>query len=93
MTTLMLLPGLMCDAAVWTPLLPALQAHAECHVTAYGLRDSLTTMAQQVLDEAPTERFALAGHSMGGRVAMEVFGFDEHLGPTYVLERIDLSGR
>jgi pimeloyl-ACP methyl ester carboxylesterase len=72
MTTLMLLPGLMCDAAVWTPLLPALQAHAECHVLAYGLRDSLTTMAQQVLDESPTERFALAGHSMGGRVAMEV---------------------
>ncbi len=72
MTTLMLLPGLMCDAAVWTPLLPALQAHAECHVMAYGLRDSLTAMAQQVLDEAPTERFALAGHSMGGRVAMEV---------------------
>jgi pimeloyl-ACP methyl ester carboxylesterase len=72
MTTLMLLPGLMCDAAVWTPLLPALQAHAECHVVAYGLRDSLTTMAQQALDESPTERFALAGHSMGGRVAMEV---------------------
>jgi pimeloyl-ACP methyl ester carboxylesterase len=70
--TLMLLPGLMCDTAVWTPLLPALQAHAQCHVVAYGLRDSLTTMAQQVLDESPTERFALAGHSMGGRVAMEV---------------------
>ena len=72
MTTLMLLPGLMCDAAVWTPLLPALQTHAQCHVVAYGLRDSLTAMAQQVLDEAPTERFGLAGHSMGGRVAMEV---------------------
>ncbi len=72
MTTLMLLPGLMCDAAVWTPLLPALQAHAQCHVMAYGLRDSLTSMAQQVLDESPTERFALVGHSMGGRVAMEV---------------------
>ena len=72
MPTLMLLPGLMCDAAVWTPLLPALQAHAQCHVVAYGLRNSLTTMAEQVLIEAPTERFALAGHSMGGRVAMEV---------------------
>jgi pimeloyl-ACP methyl ester carboxylesterase len=76
--TLMLLPGLMCDAAVWTPLLPALQAHAECHVVAYGLRNSLTTMAQQVLDEAPTERFALAGHSMGGRVAMEVMRLAPH---------------
>ena len=34
MTTLMLLPGLMCDAAVWTPMLPLLQAHAQCHVMA-----------------------------------------------------------
>ena len=67
-TTLMLLPGLMCDAAVWAP--QALSAR--CVVPAWGLRDSLTAMAQQVLDEAPTERFSLAGHSMGGRVALEV---------------------
>ena len=29
-------------------------------------------LAEQVLQQAPTERFALAGHSMGGRVALEV---------------------
>jgi pimeloyl-ACP methyl ester carboxylesterase len=71
-TTLMLLPGLMCDAAVWAPQCVALQSQAECVVPAWGLRDSLTTMAQQVLVEAPTECFSLAGHSMGGRVALEV---------------------
>jgi pimeloyl-ACP methyl ester carboxylesterase len=70
--TLMLLPGLMCDAAVWAPQVAALQAQARCLVPAYGLRDSLTTMAEQVLAEAPAERFSLAGHSMGGRVALEV---------------------
>ena len=70
--TLMLLPGLNCDAAVWAPQVAALQGLADCRVPAWGLRDSLTAMAQQVLDEAPTERFALAGHSMGGRVALEV---------------------
>ena len=69
-TTLMLLPGLMCDAAVWAPQVQALPAR--CVVPAWGLRDSLTAMAQKVLDEAPTERFSLAGHSMGGRVALEV---------------------
>ena len=37
--------------------------------------------------------WALVRVHRSGRVAMEVFGFDEHLGPTYVLERIDLSGR
>jgi pimeloyl-ACP methyl ester carboxylesterase len=68
--SLMLLPGLMCDAAVWAHQVAALPAR--CVVPAWGLRNSLSDMAQQVLREAPTERFALAGHSMGGRVALEV---------------------
>jgi pimeloyl-ACP methyl ester carboxylesterase len=71
-TTLMLLPGLNCDAAVWAPQVAALEGQANCVIPAWGLRDSLTTMAQQVLDEAPTGRFCVAGHSMGGRVALEV---------------------
>lgn len=70
--TLMLLPGLNCDAAVWVPQVAALQGQAHCVIPAWGLRDSLTAMAQQVLAEAPTERFCVAGHSMGGRVALEV---------------------
>ncbi|MFN8992695.1 MAG: alpha/beta fold hydrolase, partial [Pseudomonadota bacterium] len=61
-----------CDAAVWAPQVAALQGQARCVVPAWGLRDSLTAMAEQVLAEAPTERFAVAGHSMGGRVALEV---------------------
>ncbi len=68
--TLMLLPGLMCDAAVWAPQTASLQAR--CVIPAWGLRDSLSAMARQVLEEAPTERFSMAGHSMGGRVALEV---------------------
>jgi len=68
--TLMLLPGLMCDAAVWAPQVASLPAR--CVVPAWGLRDSLTAMAQQVLEQAPTERFSVAGHSMGGRVALEL---------------------
>ncbi|GAB3495452.1 alpha/beta hydrolase [Curvibacter fontanus] len=71
-TTLMLLPGLNCDAAVWAPQVAALRGQAHCVVPAWGLHDSLTAMARQVLDEAPTERFSMAGHSMGGRVALEV---------------------
>ncbi len=71
-TTLMLLPGLNCDAAVWAPQVAALEDQAHCVVPAWGLRDSLIAMAEQVLAEAPTERFAVAGHSMGGRVALEV---------------------
>jgi pimeloyl-ACP methyl ester carboxylesterase len=72
-TTLMLLPGLNCDAAVWAPQMAALKDQAHCVAPAWGMRDSLTAMAEQVLAEAPTERFSVAGHSMGGRVALEVF--------------------
>jgi pimeloyl-ACP methyl ester carboxylesterase len=70
--TLLLLPGLVCDRAVWAPQIQALSAHMDCHVVDYGLLDSISAMAQHVLDTAPSNTFALAGHSMGGRVALEV---------------------
>ena len=70
--TLILLPGLVCDSAVWAPQVQALSPRMVCHVADYGLRDSIAAMAQHVLDSAPTPTFALAGHSMGGRVALEV---------------------
>jgi pimeloyl-ACP methyl ester carboxylesterase len=70
-TTLILIPGLMCDATVWEPLLPALGQQAECRVSTPGDADTITAMAHRVLGTAPA-RFAVAGHSMGGRVALEV---------------------
>lgn len=69
--TLVLVPGLMCDQAVWAPLLPLLQARRACVVTDHGDSDDLQDMARRLLSAAP-QRFALAGHSMGGRVALEV---------------------
>ncbi len=68
---LLLVPGLMCDASVWSPLLPTLAPYAECHIVDHGMADNLGTMAEQLLATAPPT-FALAGHSMGGRVALEV---------------------
>lgn len=68
---LILVPGLMCDAASWAPMLPALQGHAQCTVVDHGQADDLVEMAQQILATAPNV-FHLAGHSMGGRVALEV---------------------
>lgn len=70
--TLMLLPGLCGDAEIWAPQVQALKGLADCHIPDWGLKNSLTAMAEQVLQEAPVGRFALAGHSMGGRVALEV---------------------
>jgi pimeloyl-ACP methyl ester carboxylesterase len=68
---LLLVPGLMCDETAWQPVLPGLSSLARCRVIYHGQADSLVQMAQQLLANAP-ERFALAGHSMGGRVALEV---------------------
>ena len=68
---LLLVPGLMCDETAWQPVLPGLSTLARCHVVDHGEADSLVRMAQQVLAQAPLQ-FAIAGHSMGGRVALEV---------------------
>ena len=70
--TLLLLPGLLCDATVWKDQVHALADQVDCHVPDYGSRDSITGMAGQVLANAPAERFLLAGHSTGGRVALEL---------------------
>lgn len=69
---LMLLPGLLCDAAVWESQGVDLHGIADCRVPDYGLRDSIDSMAEHVLEVAPPGPFALAGHSMGGRVALAV---------------------
>ena len=65
-----MLPGLICDASIYAPQTAAFADSRA--VAGYGLCDSLPGMAEIVLDQAP-ERFDLFGHSMGGRVALEVF--------------------
>ncbi|PWT98904.1 MAG: alpha/beta hydrolase [Terriglobia bacterium] len=70
--SLVLLPGLLCDGSVWRFQVDALAKFALCTSVEWGTQDSLTAMAEKVLREAPA-RFAVAGHSMGGRVALEVY--------------------
>lgn len=70
MTDLLLLPGLNCDAAAWAEVAARLP-EARCTVARYAGERSLEAMAQAALAQAPA-RFALAGHSMGGRVALEI---------------------
>lgn len=69
---LVLLPGLLCDDVVWTEQRADLASQADTFVADYNDLDSITGMAEKVLDTAPYPVFSLAGHSMGGRVAMEV---------------------
>jgi pimeloyl-ACP methyl ester carboxylesterase len=67
---LLLLPGLACDARIYAPQLAAFPDSRA--VDGYGTADTLTEMARIALDQAP-ESFDLLGHSMGGRVALEVY--------------------
>jgi pimeloyl-ACP methyl ester carboxylesterase len=68
---LTLLPGLLCDEALWTPQIAAFADIAEITVADLTRDESLPLMAARVLAEAP-ERFALAGLSMGGYLAQEI---------------------
>ncbi len=68
---LILVPGLLCDETVWAAQLPALRARTVVQIAEPELRNSLESMAEAIIHNAPP-RFAIAGHSMGGRVALEV---------------------
>ena len=67
---LLFLPGRICDARVFARQLAAFPDSRA--VDGYGCADSLEAMARVALEQAP-ESFDLFGHSMGGRVALEVF--------------------
>lgn len=71
-SNLVLLAGLLCDNFIWKDVADRLAAQANVHTFSFAGFDSIEAMAAHVLSHAP-QTFALAGHSMGGRVALEVF--------------------
>jgi pimeloyl-ACP methyl ester carboxylesterase len=68
---LVLLPGLLCDEALWKHQINELSDVADCQVPDFTTQDTVAAMAHSVLDNMPG-RFALAALSMGGYVALEV---------------------
>jgi pimeloyl-ACP methyl ester carboxylesterase len=72
MLSLVLLPGLACDAEVWAGLLPALASAHRVHVSlAHFQHDTLPQMAATLLAQHPGEH-VLIGCSIGGMLALEV---------------------
>lgn len=69
---LVLLPGLMCDGRLFAPQVAALDDLAPVTVADLTGASTVGELAAAVLAAAPRGRFALAGLSMGGIVAMEV---------------------
>src|SRR5882724_3798315 len=71
-TPLILLPGLLCDAALWDPQLSDLADVADFFVADLTEQETMQDMAASVLRDSPWKEFALAGLSMGGYVAQEI---------------------
>jgi pimeloyl-ACP methyl ester carboxylesterase len=71
-TQLLLLPGMMCDERLWRHQAAALSASCNISVGSITRDASVEAIAQRLLAEAPPS-FALAGLSMGGIVAMEMW--------------------
>jgi pimeloyl-ACP methyl ester carboxylesterase len=70
--SLVLLPGFLCDQTVWKQQIASLADVADPVCMEWKPEhDSIVAMAEAVLRWAPPT-FALAGHSMGGRVAFQV---------------------
>ena len=71
MTPLVLIPGMMCDARLFAPQIDAFSESYKV-VVILPTADTVAGMAAQVLENV-SGNFALAGLSLGGIVAMEVF--------------------
>lgn len=68
---LVFLPGMMCDARLFWPQLLEFGTRRAVMVAPINGASSIGALAAKLLEDAPP-KFALAGHAMGGMVAMEV---------------------
>ncbi len=76
-TPLLLVPGLLCSRRLFAPQLAALNDVAEIVVPDWrqaplSIFDSWEQTARWVIDRMPSEKFALAGLSLGGMIAVEI---------------------
>ena len=69
---LLLLPGLLCDARIWSAQVEGLSNRTVVAIDGYGMADTIEAMATHALERAPGA-FIAVGHSMGARVALEIF--------------------
>lgn len=75
MTPLVLIPGMMCDARLFSPQISAFSATHPIALAPIADHDTVEALAADILAWAPPT-FALAGLSMGGIVAMEILRQD-----------------
>jgi pimeloyl-ACP methyl ester carboxylesterase len=67
----LLVPGLNCSPRLYAPQMPELWRLGSVMVANHTRDDTMAAIARRILDQAPP-RFALAGLSMGGYIALEI---------------------
>jgi pimeloyl-ACP methyl ester carboxylesterase len=73
MYPLLLLPGLMNDAGVWKPLLSEMENERICVIHPTYHEEGVAAIASSAIKAMPHGPFCVAGFSLGGYVALEVF--------------------
>jgi pimeloyl-ACP methyl ester carboxylesterase len=68
---IVLVPGLNCSSRLYAPQMPALWRFGPVTVANHTRDDTMAAIAKRILDDTPS-RFALAGLSMGGYIALEI---------------------
>jgi pimeloyl-ACP methyl ester carboxylesterase len=79
-TPLLLVPGVLCSPRLFAAQVAALKGEAEIVVPDWrraplSIWDTWDTAARWVIDQMPAEKFALAGLSLGGMLAVEIMQF------------------
>ncbi|MDQ8029437.1 MAG: alpha/beta fold hydrolase, partial [Brevundimonas sp.] len=71
MSPILLIPGLICTADLFSPQIPGLWSQGPVTVASTLEGETVADMAAAILRDAPP-RFALGGLSMGGYIALEI---------------------
>lgn len=79
-TPLLLVPGVLCSPRLFAAQVAALRGQADIVVPDWreaplSIWDSWESAARWVVDQMPAEKFALAGLSLGGMLAVEIMQF------------------
>jgi pimeloyl-ACP methyl ester carboxylesterase len=69
---LLILPGLLEDADAFTSQIEVLREALSVVVADLTRAETIADLAKHALEQAPAGPFSLAGHSMGGYVALEI---------------------
>jgi pimeloyl-ACP methyl ester carboxylesterase len=82
-TPLLLVPGVLCSPRLFAAQVAALEGQAEIVVPDWrqaplSIWDSWESAARWVIEQMPAEKFALAGLSLGGMLAVEIMQFAAH---------------